>query len=159
MWSAEMYAKHTAGYSRNMFFFIYPRRSRWFALISNVYGFSDKYINEIAFENKRHSFQLFSPEIFSPEIWDLHTLSDWGPFCNQLKTRNCKLIIIIAKSVKYFIFCEHLLAPWKTFPLNQFRSWKRWKLHFRESIFKNCPGRDVPWPPRFTHASGTQTSR
>ena len=30
---------------------------------------------------------------------------------NQLKSNNCKLIIIIAKSVKYFFFCKHFLTP------------------------------------------------
>ena len=50
-------------------------------------------------------------------------------------------IIMIAKSVTYFISCEHFLTPEKTFPVNQFRSRERRKLHFRESNFTNFSGR------------------
>ena len=65
---------------------------------------------------------------------------------------NCKLIIIIAKSIKYFFFCDHFLTPLKTFPVTQFWSRERRKLHFRESNFINFPD-----PPGVC-ASGTQCS-
>ena len=62
---------------------------------------------------------------------------------------------IIAKSVKYFIFCEHFLTPQMTFPVNQFRSKERRKLHFREFNFTNFPG-GMPPDPLGVRASGTQ---
>ena len=49
---------------------------------------------------------------------------------------------------KYFIFCEHFLMPWKTLPVNEFRSRECRKLHFRESNFKNFPGNMPPDPHR-----------
>ena len=66
------------------------------------------------------------------------------------KTNNCKLIIIIAKSVidKYFFFCEHFLTPFKTLPVTQLRSRERGKLHFRDSNFTNVPGGHAPGPPQ-----------
>ena len=65
-----------------------------------------------------------------------------------------------------YIFCEHFLTPEKTFPVTQFGSRERRKLHFRESNFTNVtvhrktylnfPGRHTPGPSLGVGASGTQ---
>ena len=63
-------------------------------------------------------------------IWDSHTLSDWNLFWNPLKNeqlQNQKLRC----QIKYF----------------QFQSRECRKLHFRESDFKNFPGKHAPGPP------------
>ena len=80
------------------------------------------------------------------------------------KTNNCKLKIIIAKSVidKYFFFCEHFLTPFKTLPVTQLRSRERGKLHFRDSNFTNVRGGMPPDPPRSSclrHSTFVPTAR
>ena len=44
-------------------------------------------------------------------LCDSYTYSDWSPLWNQLKNEQLQTDNLIAKSVKYFFFCEHFLTP------------------------------------------------